>query len=461
MNPNQLVILVFILVYFGFILYTRRKGDFEEYAVAGRSLGVFLIFASFCATSIGPASTLGFSRAGFTQGWFIAYFAGFAGLTTLFTAFFIAPKIRANFPDSKSMGDIVGGPNSHHHPAIQLGVGLVGLGMMSAVTIAMAYAGGELVNNVFGFSKTISITIMTIIVIIYASLGGIRATIQTDAFQFVVFIILIPVLAILITQNSSFSWSKYVEHTTKITEYTYDQQTVSDLFSSFFYFTFGYLHLSPDYIGRFMSARTPTVAKTAGILAAIFLALWIILMAFIGSTGAFLLPNLEESDQLLLNIAESQLPSILYSIFFIAMLGVVMSTMDSTINSASIAFSEDIVGQLKPEITDKEKLKYAKIFTLLLGVAAIIIATFLTSILAVIKSLFAFYTPIMIPVAFFAILKSTHYWQAGIASMISGFLYFIFWQLIGAPFLPPEVVATLLSVLTYWVVDRWFTYAKA
>ncbi len=461
MDPNQLIILLFIFIYFGFILYTRRKGDFEEYAVAGRSLGVFLIFASICATTIGPASTLGFSRAGFTQGGTIAFFAIFAGLATLMIAFLIVPKTRAKFSTSKSMGDIVGGKHSHNHPSIQLVVGLIGMSMMSAVTIAMAYAGGELVNNVFGFSKTISIAVITIIVIIYASFGGIRATIQTDAFQFIIFVVLIPALAILIIQSPAFSWVSYQEHTAELTRLSFNQQSINDLLSSMFYFTFGYLQLSPDYIGRHLSAKSPKVVKIATILAAVFFAFWIVLMCFIGSAGAYLLPNLEESDQLLLNIAESQFPSILYSIFIIAMLGVVMSTMDSTINSASITFSEDVIGRFKPQITDATKLKYAKFFTLSLGVIAIIIASFLTSILDIIMSIIAIYTPIMVPVALFAILKSTHYWQAGVASMIGGLVYFLFWQLIGAPFLPPEVVATLLSGLTYWVVDRWFTYAKA
>ncbi|MEM1124901.1 MAG: sodium:solute symporter family protein [Bacteroidota bacterium] len=448
MEANQIIILLFMLCYFGFILYTRRKGDFEEYSVAGRSLGIGLIFASFCATSIGPASTLGFSRAGYNLGGFYLYFVAFAALTTSFTAFYIAPKVRAKFPTSKSMGDIVGGRNSHNHQAIQCLVGLVGLGMMSAVTIAMAYAGGELVNNVFGFSKTLSIIVLTIIVIIYASFGGIRATIQTDAFQFVIFIILIPALALLIINNPTFSWSSYIEHTAQLTDTTISKQSISDLSGTLFFFIFGYLYLSPDYLGRFMSARTPTVARTAGMLAAIFLSSWVILMVFIGSAGAFLSPNLTDSDQLLLNIAEHHFPSILYSLFIVAMLGVVMSTMDSTINSASILFSEDIIGRLNKRVNDKDKLKYAKLFTATLGMAAIIIASFLSSILEVIMYLFSFYTPIMVPTALFAILKSKHYWQAGLASMIGGFVYFLGCQMIGASFFPPEIAATFLSFLT-------------
>ena len=77
------------------------------------------------------------------------------------------------------------GIKSHNHKFVRLATGVFSLLFFGSITVAMSYAGGELVNNVFGFSKIWSIVIVTTIVIGYSYFGGIRATIQTDSIQFV------------------------------------------------------------------------------------------------------------------------------------------------------------------------------------------------------------------------------------------------------------------------------------
>ena len=187
MDNNQLVIILFGLLYFSFIVYTRRKGNFEEFSVAGRNLGVFLIFASISATYIGPAMTLGLSRAGFSGGLFLCFIASITGVGLILMALFLAPKIRSKFINSYSIGDVLGGPKSHNHKSVKITVGLICLWHLASITIAMSYAGGELINNIFGFDKTLSIAIITSLVVIYSFFGGIRATIQTDAIQLIHF----------------------------------------------------------------------------------------------------------------------------------------------------------------------------------------------------------------------------------------------------------------------------------
>ena len=68
-------------------------------------------------------------------------------------AIFLAPIVRTKFKESFSFGDVMGGPESHDHQYVKIASGLVSVWLMSSITIAMLYAGGELVNNAFGFSK--------------------------------------------------------------------------------------------------------------------------------------------------------------------------------------------------------------------------------------------------------------------------------------------------------------------
>ena len=110
MGNNQIIIVLFGILYFAFIIYTRRKGDFEEYSVANRGLGSFVIFASICASYLGPGWTLGLTRNGFNNGMFMAFIAPIMGIAIILFALFLAPKIRRKFTNSYSIGDIVGGP---------------------------------------------------------------------------------------------------------------------------------------------------------------------------------------------------------------------------------------------------------------------------------------------------------------------------------------------------------------
>ena len=453
MTHNQIIIILFGIIYFAFIIYTRRKGNFEEFSVAGRSLGVFLIFASICASYIGPAMTMGLSRNGFSDGMFLTYIATWGGVGMVAVAFLFAPVVRRKFTQSYSIGDVLGGPKSHDHKVVKIAVGIVSVWLMSSVTIAMSYAGGELVNNIFGFSKFWSIAIITTIVMIYSSFGGIRATIQTDAFQFVNFVILIPILALLLIFDEQFSWQAFQAHSSTATEVAFDAQTASGILGMLFYWTISSAGLDAPIIGRFLASKNVKVITRATAMAGVFTVLWIIIMVFIGSAGAFLHPEIADNDQVLLHIAENHFPGFLYGIFIIAMIGVVMSTQDTTMNTAGVVFSEDVVGGFNEKISDEKKLFYSKAFTFFIGIVAIFVAGFLDSILNAVIVIFSFYIPVMTPLTLFSVLKKNHHWQSAIAGMIAGFVSYLYWENFGNELIPAIIIGLAFNFLFYLGTD--------
>lgn len=456
MDTNQIVIILFALLYFGFIIYTRQKGDFAEFSVAGRSLGVFLIFASISASFIGPAMTMGLSRNGFTNGLFLIFIASLTGVSMMISAFVFAPRIREKFTDSYSIGDVIGGKKSHNHYSVKILVGIISAFGMVAVTTAMAYAGGELINNIFGFSKMISIVVITVIVVIYSTFGGIRATIQTDAFQLVNFVLIIPLLAVALVTGDQFSWSTYSEHIYNTTSTTFDETNFSAILGLLIFWILGGFGLEAAWISRFLASKNPTVTKKATFYAGAFIFSWVILIVFIGSAGGYLHPELPVTDQLLLNIAEIHFNEIMYGIFIIAMIGVVLSSMDSTLNNAAIIFSEDIVGGISPNISDASKLKVSKIFTVATGIIAIIIAGYLDSILDIIMSILSYYFPVMAPVILFSVFKEKHYWQSAIAAMVMGLVSYVLWDNFGSELLPATLIGICFSSVAYFFTDFYF-----
>ncbi|MEL6357267.1 MAG: hypothetical protein AAFQ37_10095 [Bacteroidota bacterium] len=355
MTTDQLLILLFGIIYFVFIFYTRRKGDFTEFSVAGRSLGPFLIFASLSAAFIGPGLTMGLSRDGFSHGRLSWYVAAVGGLGMVATGWWVVPKLRAKFTDSFSIGDIVGGPKSHNHWLVQLAVGAVSIYLTVAVAIIMSYAGGELVNHVLGLPKFWSILVITVIVTAYSSFGGVRATIQTDAFQFINFVIIIPLLAILLVLSPNFDWTAYQTFSNQQTQAAFDTQTAIGLGGLVIYWLVSTSGLDPGFFNRYLAARSPKAARNATVGAGLFISLWILLMVFIGDVGAFLHPEFPANDQVLFAIGNAHFPIWLNGLFIIAMIGVIMSTQDTLINTSSIIFSEDLMGTFFSAISDRQK----------------------------------------------------------------------------------------------------------
>lgn len=452
MNSSQWIVLIFGLLYFAFILFTRKKGDFEEYSVAGRGLGFFLIFSSICASFIGPGWTMGLVREGYSKGMFMAYLIPFCGVGLIIVGALLVPRIRNKFNNIYSIGDLVGGEKSHNHKIVQLATGISSLIFFGSITVAMSYAGGELISNVFGFTKTSSIVVVTTIVILYSYFGGIRATIQTDSIQFVHFIVLIPILAFLILSDEHFYWKEYIEVTSVQTSREFNAQPMITIFSFSLLWLLSATGLDAGGLGRFLASKSNKVARNATVASGVFLSVWLALMVFIGSTGYYLYPEFDNNDQVLLHIASEHFPGILYGIFIIAMIGVVMSSQDTVLNAGSILFSEDIMGALKP-MSEKQKLKVAKLYTILMGVICIITASYLSSILEVIIIVTEYYIPVMIPVIIFSILKKNFHWQSALISMSVGLVSFIVWKQFFS-FIMPELFAALsLSTLSYLVSD--------
>jgi len=455
MTNDQILIILFGIFYFVYILLSRRKGNFEEFSVAGRGLGGFLIFASLCASYLGPGFTLGLVREGFVSGMLLWYIVPVAGIFMALVGFFISPIIRSKFKDSYSIGDIIGGANSHNHSLVRAAVGISNTLFLSAVIIAMSYAGGELINNVFGFSKFWSITVITLIVVAYSLFGGIRATIQTDVIQFILFVLLIPGLALLMVGNEGFSWSEFQAFSAKSTSDSYQAMDFFTLFALIFTYMVSANGLDAPGIGRYLASRNKQVAKRASTLAGIFIALWLMLMIFMGNVGAYLYPDLENTDQILLFIAQNHYSGAIYGIFIIAMIGVVMSTQDTLLNSAGVSFSEDLLLSFNKDLSDEKKLFYSKAYTVVMGLIAIGIASFLNSILGIILGTIEFVVPVLIPVILFSIFKKTHYWQSAMAAMLVGFIFSLSLNLFISIKLPVSFVSILLSSSAYLICDQF------
>lgn len=299
MTADQIVVLVFGCLYFLFILYSRKKTTFNEYAVAGKSLGGILIFSSLAASMIGPTYTMGIAREGFSDGLSYYLAIGWVGVNYLIMAYFFTNRLYSKFPDALSAGDVIAGYKSHNSNLVKLAVGILTFMQMIFISVIMAKAGGVLLGNFFGWSESFAVALTMIIITAYSFFGGIKATIVTDAFQFAHFIILIPLLILLMFLSDQFVMDDYLQFSTsKIVMETSSFEWVSYIGLATTWLFLGMMH--PTAVSRILASKNQKTAKRSMIQTAIFMFVWMFLMVFLGDIGNFLYPDIPVDDQILL-----------------------------------------------------------------------------------------------------------------------------------------------------------------
>ncbi len=416
--------LIFGIIFLSFAFFTRGVKSFSNFSIGDKNIPFFLLFASVSATFIGPGYSLGFIREGYESGMIFFLFAGAYGLQTILVGIFLAPELQ-KMQNTFSIGEVVG---NKHGKIAHLLTGLISFGLLIAFSTVMAKTGGNIINEFVGVEGIIGVAILTFIVTIYSFYGGINATILTDTFQFILFIILFPLLLILIGVNSDFSFSNLMEKTVALSTSGFEEITFIGGLGLFVSFALGET-LVPPYINRALGAKSAAISRKAFIFSGLFFFIWLLLMLMIGVSGTFVL-NEAPSDNIGLILGQEYYISGLYGIFFVAMIGIIMSTQDSLINSGATVFTKDIYTaflnlnntKTKVEISDSKALKLSRLATLIIGICATIFAVYVPSVLSGLLFCYSIWAPSMLTILVASILLKQHSKSAGISSMLIGII---------------------------------------
>lgn len=73
MTPNQITMLIILIAYMAVVLAvglyaSRRVKGSEDFLLAGRSMGLFVLVGTLCATQLGGGNIIGTSTNGYNQG---------------------------------------------------------------------------------------------------------------------------------------------------------------------------------------------------------------------------------------------------------------------------------------------------------------------------------------------------------------------------------------------------------
>jgi SSS family solute:Na+ symporter len=156
-------------------------------------------------------------------------------------------------------------------------------------------------------------------------------------------------------------------------------------------------------------------------------------------------------------VIQEALPPVLQGVVIAAIISIIMSSADSFLNAAAIAFSNDIIKPLrKTQLTHKAELKMARVVTLAVGILAVVFALSIDSILDILIYSYNFWAPtILVPLAA-ALLGAPLSKHRFIAGATAGILTTIIWSnVLNSPLgIDGLVVGTLANYIAFFATDR-------
>ena len=445
MNIESITAIIFGLIFLVYAILSRRISSFADYAVGNRSLPLFLLFASISASFIGPGYSLGFIRKGYESGMLYFLLAGAYGLQTILVGLYVAPRLHG-FKDAYSIGDVIG---QKHGRWAHILSGLISFGLLIAFSTVMAMVGGTILSDFLGISQLWGVITMTSIVIVYSFFGGIKASIMTDTFQFVLFVLLIPALLIFIWMGTAVSLESMLAQTKSLTIQGAESLTFWSAIGLFFSFFLGET-LVPPYINRALGAKSQKVSGHAFLFSGLFFFIWLFIMLLIGSLGSMSL-TAEASDKIGLLLGSKHYATGIYGIFIMALVGIVMSSQDSLVNSGASVFVRDVVN-LHVDLTERQSLHISRMATLFVGISSIVFSIYVPSVLEGLLWCYSLWAPSMLPILLASILLKNTTASAGVSSIIVGILIAISLEVSAVDANTATLIGFTGSCLTYLII---------
>jgi SSS family solute:Na+ symporter len=448
---DQIIILVYLSFVLGLGLWAGRKvRSLEDYAVADRNYSALVIAMTLSASFIGGGFTMGNAEKVFTLGIInIAVLWGFS-LKEILVAKFIGPRM-GRFPNAISVGDVM---EIDYGRIGKVVTGIFSVLLCAGILGAQVGGMGYLFNLFLGLPVPMGILLGMSIVILYDTLGGMRSVVATDVLQFCVLAVGIP-LALFLGIGQVGGLEALASRVPADRFQLFGQITPVRVLSLFLTFLLGET-LVPPYVRRLFISRHPRATCQGTLWSGLFSIPFFAVVGGIGLVALALNPQLNP-NLALPYVVETVLPVGLRGLVVAGIIAVVMSSADSFLNSASVAFVNDIVNPLRRRpLSPRRGLLCARLATFVTGSISVLFAIRIKSLLDILIYAYNFWSPIiLVPLA-----ASLLGWRAsrtafcaGAAAGLAG--VFTWNNLLGTPGgFDGLLVGVFCNLFAFWLTNR-------
>jgi solute:Na+ symporter, SSS family len=444
MLDSIVVIAFLVLTLFIGSFVGRKVTTLKDFAVGGRNYNSFFVFATLSASFIGGGYTFGLTEKVFEYGMvYTLCMFGFS-LQQLLVGYFVAPRM-GQFQSAITTGDIM---QKLYGPAGKLIAGIAAVAVCTGIIGAQVNATGYVFHNFLGWDKTTGILVGCSIVILYSAYGGMKAVIATDVMQFIVLVIMIP-LVLVFAVYSLGGWDILIDSITQAQTHEREHLSLATIIGLFLSLLIGET-LVPPYVQRLFIAKNITATKR-GILSSGFLSIpFFTIIGAIGLAGVIMLPTIDP-NLTLPSVIDKVMPIGLKGLAIAAIIAVVMSSADSFLNAASVAFVHDLIKPYK-RLTPKQELLITRTATVVIGILAVIFALNIASVLDILLYSYNFWAPVILIPFVAGIMGRNASPKIFILSAISGICAVVFWNIFFAQNTQIDglVIGTMINFLIFW-----------
>jgi SSS family transporter len=369
MTASEPILLVVGALYFAIVLGTAIWGSYhtqteEDFLAAGRSIGPWVGGAVLAATQISAGTFVGTLGRHYLTGvaWIWAWFGVWAGWLT--SAIFVAPKLRRF--GALTVADYVG-KRFASEGARTLAAALIIVTYTIYLT-AQFQAIGEIGSAIFGISPLVSMTALLASTGFYTVLGGVRSSSYIEFVQTLIMVmsLLLAVPVVVSHAGGLTALGEYVGSIEpRVTGWWFKAPELVA-----FSLAFGLaIAAAPYEMTRYYSMRdVATVRHAIGIsMVAQALIGSCVMILGIGMRGLF--PFLPSADQASSVLASTVMSPLLGSLFLVAMVSAIMSTVNSILLVTGGAFAHDLYKRLiNPEASERRLIWVNRVSIVVLGV---------------------------------------------------------------------------------------------
>ena len=423
---DQAIVVIYLI---GILILGMWAGkgvsDLKQFSVAGRSFGTMVIFLTLSASFIGGGFSMGNAEKVFLLGIVNIFVLWGFSVKEILVATVIAPKMD-KYPNAISIGDIM---YENYGNFAKVATGILSVILCAGILGAQVGAIGYISNVFLGIPQIYGILVGTGIVILYSTVGGMRSVVFTDIFQFFVLSIGIT-LTLIFGYFHAGGWSN-ITASVPATHFTFlgTDITLLQFISLFLTFLFGETLIQPYVQRLFLSEKASQTAK-ATLWSGIFSFPFFAMTGFIGIIALTINPDLNPNLSLPFVITEV-LPVGLKGLVIAGVISIVMSSADSFLNGASVAFTHDVVKPLRSkEMSERQALIVTRIFNIFVGILAVIVAIKIKSILDILIYSYNFWSPVVLVPLVAAILGVKANVKHFIAGASAGILGVIIWNFV-------------------------------
>lgn len=380
MSLHLTLLIVYSVAVVGLGLWTSRlirtSGDFF---VASRTLGPGLIFASMLAANIGSGATVGVTGLAYRDGISAWWWSGSAGLASLVLAFWVGPRI---WTLAKQHGFLTTGDflEFRYGPTVRGVITLLILLGSLAILAGQIIAGAAILNVLTGAPRWVGSLIGGSIMTIYFAAGGLLGTAVVNTVQLGVmlggFLIALPfALGTVGGVEPLFAAVPPLFGDIGFSSGTGSGWTLLFLTGPAFI-------VSPGLIQKAYGASSTQALRLGVAFNAAALMLFAFLPVLLGIVARATLPGIEDPNLVLPTLLREQLPPWLGALAMAAVFSTEVDTCDAILFMISTSAAKDLYKRhLRPEASDAELLRVARIAAGFGGSLGVLLSIYLSTVI--------------------------------------------------------------------------------